>query len=80
MPTVYLIRSKTDPTRRYIGITADLSARLRKHNSGRTNHTAKYRPWELVTAIWFAEGSRARAFERYLKSGSGNAFAIKRLW
>ncbi len=80
MLTVYLIRSAPHPERRYVGITSDLEARLRKHNAGGAKHTAKYRPWELVTATWFANDSRARAFERYLKSGSGIAFANKRLW
>jgi len=37
--------------------------------------TAKHRPWELVVAVEFANEDRALAFERYLKSGSGRAFA-----
>jgi hypothetical protein len=31
--------------------------------------------WELVVFLTFADGNRAREFERYLKSGSGRAFS-----
>jgi len=33
-----------------------------------------------VTYLAFSEKSKALAFEQYLKSGSGHAFANKRLW
>jgi len=33
------------------------------------------RPWQLVAAIEFANEQSALAFEKYLKSGSGRAFA-----
>jgi predicted GIY-YIG superfamily endonuclease len=42
-------------------------------------HTAKYAPWEIKTYIGFDDDERAIAFERYLKSASGRAFAKKRL-
>jgi putative endonuclease len=47
---------------------------------GQSKHTAKYKPWKLVTYCAFKNESRAAAFEKYLKSGSGRAFANKRLW
>jgi len=37
--------------------------------------TADGRPWEIAVLIKFADEPRALAFERYLKSGSGFAFA-----
>jgi len=77
---VYLIESVGDPTKRYIGVTANLKARLDEHNGGKSMHTSKYRPWRLVTYIAFSDRAQAEAFERYLKSGSGHAFARKRLW
>jgi len=40
----------------------------------------KYKPWELVGYHAFADERRAREFEHYLKSGSGKAFANRRLW
>jgi len=45
------------------------------HKSGGSLHTAELRPWELVAAIEFTKESSAVAFEKYLKSGSGRAFA-----
>jgi hypothetical protein len=45
------------------------------HNSGGSIYTAAGRPWELVTSIEVSNHASARAFEKYLKSGSGRAFA-----
>jgi predicted GIY-YIG superfamily endonuclease len=80
MHYVYLIKSVSQPNQRYIGITSDLKSRLKAHNEGRSPHTSKYRPWSLVTYLAFSEESKAVEFEIYLKSGSGHAFANKRLW
>jgi predicted GIY-YIG superfamily endonuclease len=77
---VYLIRSSSVPTERYVGVTSNLPARLRAHNAGLSKHTSKFRPWTLVTYLAFSDKGQAIDFERYLKSGSGNAFANKRLW
>ena len=73
--SVYILRSVSDPSRPYVGLTSNVAARLADHNAGRCHHTAKHRPWELVVAVEFANEGRALAFERYLKSGSGRAFA-----
>ena len=80
MYCVYLIESELDGTRRYIGLTSDLRRRLQDHNEGKALHAAKYKPWHLVTYLAFSDQSKAETFERYLKSGSGHAFARKRLW
>ena len=77
---VYLLESVSAPGQRYIGLTSDLRMRLAAHNAGRSSHTSKYRPWRLVTYIAFDTRPRAAAFEKYLKSGSGQAFALKRFW
>lgn len=80
MHYVYLLESMAESGRRYIGLTGDLRTRLRKHNSGQSAHTSKYAPWRLVTYLAFDDRAKAKAFETYLKSGSGHAFARKRLW
>ena len=80
MHYTYLIKSTSHPSQRYIGITSDLKNRLKAHNEGRSPHTSKYKPWVLITYLAFSEESKAVEFERYLKSGSGHAFANKRLW
>ena len=79
MKYVYILQSVAEPTRFYTGITDDLKARLSVHNTGAVTHTAKHRPWKLKTFVAFSEEDRATAFERYLKSGSGRAFAKSRL-
>jgi hypothetical protein len=50
-----------------------------EHNAGRCTHTAKYCPWTIDIIIEFPDERRAVAFERYLKSGSGVAFAQRHL-
>ena len=77
---VYLLRSLSHPTQRYVGFSTDLKRRVARHNSGASIHTAKYRPWNLVAYFAFKDEQKARAFEFYLKSGSGKAFANKRFW
>jgi predicted GIY-YIG superfamily endonuclease len=80
MHYVYLLQSASAADQRYIGVTSDLRQRLVEHNAGRSAHTSKFVPWTLVTYIAFSDERKATAFERYLKSGSGHAFARKRLW
>ena len=80
MRYVYLLQSETYEGQRYVGVTSDLKQRIADHNAGKSPHTSKYAPWALVTYIAFSDGQRAETFERYLKSGSGHAFARKRLW
>ena len=77
---VYLLVSLANPVQRYVGVTSDLRTRMLAHNSGKSPHTAKYRPWRLVTYLAFADRRQAESFELYLKSGSGHAFARRRLW
>lgn len=79
MKYVYILQSETDAERHYTGITDDLTQRLEKHNAGRVRHSSKYRPWKLQTYIAFSDNTRAQEFEKYLKSGSGRAFAKKHL-
>jgi predicted GIY-YIG superfamily endonuclease len=79
MKYVYLLQSIDFPERTYVGLTDDLRGRLAAHNAGQSPHTSKFKPWHLVTYIAFSDEAKAVAFERYLKSGSGQAFANKRL-
>ena len=78
MTYVYLLVSASFPDQRYVGLTENLKTRLAQHNAGQSRHTSKYRPWTLKTYVAFSDRAKAEAFERYLKSGSGHAFAAKR--
>jgi putative endonuclease len=78
MKYVYILESEVGE-HFYVGITNDLRERIKMHNSGHVTHTSKYKPWKLKTYIAFSDEKAASAFEKYLKSGSGRAFAKKRL-
>ena len=79
MTYVYILQSQQHPERYYVGISQDLRVRLRKHNAGEVSHTSKYTPWAIKTYLAFSDEKQAFAFEKYLKSPSGRAFAKKRL-
>ncbi len=79
MTYVYILRSLEHPDRHYVGLTADLRSRLKKHNASEVSHTSKYAPWTVKTYVAFSDDAQAFAFEKYLKSASGRAFAKKRL-
>jgi predicted GIY-YIG superfamily endonuclease len=80
MKCVYLLQSVNHPRQRYIGLTSDVDARFAAHNAGQSAHTAKYRPWRLRATIAFDDDGKAAAFEAYLKTGSGWAFAKRHFW
>ena len=79
MKYVYILKSCVDKDHYYTGITENIDMRIAKHNAGDVPHTSKYRPWELKTFVAFSSESQAVAFEQYLKTASGRAFAKKRL-
>lgn len=77
---VYLLRSEAVPAKTYVGMTDDIEARLKKHNSGGSDYTSRFKPWELITYIAVRAKDSAAELEKYLKVGSGHAFAKKHLW
>lgn len=76
---MYILESESSVGRYYVGVTDDLLSRLRMHNRGDVTHTSKFTPWRIKSTIAFRDRGRANAFERYLKSPAGRAFAKKRL-
>lgn len=74
---VHIIRSVSDPGRRYVGLTSNLAARLDAHNAGQNRSTARWRPWAVEVCVEFKTEALAVRFERYLKSGAGHAFASR---
>ncbi len=77
MRYIYIIHSLSTPGRFYPGITRDFHRRLNEHNEGKSTYTSKYLPWEPVVTVRFQNDKAAYQFEKYLKSGSGRAFAKK---
>ena len=60
---VYIIKSVINEQQVYIGHTSNLANRLTYHNVGKSIHTAKYMPWELVLYIAFTTEKKAISFE-----------------
>lgn len=79
MKYVYILRSVSGNNQRYIGITSNLRKRLDYHNQGRCVHSSKFMPWKIETYLAFSDEKKAEAFEKYLKTGAGWAFSLKRL-
>jgi len=79
MHYVYLLRSTAHPKQTYVGSTGDLRRRLAEHNAGKSIHTNKFKPWGLTAYIALPEIHLAEELEKYLKSGSGRAFASRHL-
>lgn len=75
---VYILTSLSIPNRHYTGLTDNLANRLTAHNASTVPSTAPARPWQIETSIAFRSRQKAAAFEKYLKSHSGRAFAAKR--
>ena len=74
---VYLLRCDDETI--YTGCTGNLEARMERHKKGQVSYTSCRLPFVLITYISFNDKYKAYEFEKYLKSGSGKAFANKRL-
>lgn len=74
---VYVLRGGGPGDHYYVGITSDPERRLEWHNHGSCGHTVAHRPWSFVVVMEFTTEQQAIHFERYLKSGSGRAFAAR---
>jgi predicted GIY-YIG superfamily endonuclease len=75
---VYILQSLKDKSY-YTGLTTDVDTRLKQHNNGSVEYTSTKRPFELIWYCCFENKMKALQFEKYLKSGSGFAFARRRL-
>ena len=74
---VYLLKLSNEKI--YTGSTDDLEARLSRHKSGKVLATRDLRPVKLIWYCAFPTRPQARQFEKYLKTGSGQAFRNKHL-
>ena len=65
----------------YVGFTTkEPRIRAEEHNQGLTKTTKSNIPWRIETIVSFHDKERAKAFEKYLKAGSGYAFAKRHFW
>lgn len=78
--TICLHPEKREPSdRHYVDRTSDVDNRLAWHITGPSGYTRNHRPWPVIVPLEFPIESHAAGFERYLKSGSGRAFARRHL-
>ena len=71
MKHVYILSSINRPEQLYVGTTSDLQVRLAAHNRGRSPHTSKFRPWELVYQEEYQDSKEALRREKQIKRWSG---------
>ncbi len=62
----------------YVGSTPDLKHRFKSHQLGKVLSTKGYLPVKLKSYVAVETEKGARELERYFKSGSGKAIALKR--
>lgn len=77
IPKCYKFLKCADNTS-YTGCTSDLDDRMKRHSKGENTYTKVRLPVILVYYSAFQDKYKAYEFEKYLKSGSGKAFAKKR--
>ncbi len=64
----------------YVGSTNDLKRHVASHNAGDVISTNPNRPAKFLSYLAVQSEQQAGALEKYFKTGSGKAFANKRLW
>jgi len=75
---VYILQSQKDKSF-YTGVTQNLEQRIKEHNWHLAKYSKSKAPFERVWYCCFGDKKKALDFEKYLKQGSGFAFARKRL-
>jgi predicted GIY-YIG superfamily endonuclease len=63
---VYILRSQSDGSRHYVGITSNVDERLEWHNTGLSGQTVWHRPWSVIVSLEFPTEQAALRFERPL--------------
>ncbi|MBL8591307.1 MAG: GIY-YIG nuclease family protein [Devosia sp.] len=74
---VYFLRLRNGDI--YVGSTNDLKRRFASHQAGQVASTRAHIPSVLKSYVAVETEEHARELERYFKSGSGKAIALKRL-
>jgi len=67
---VYILQSKLNNSF-YIGFTSNLKKRFKDHNSGKSQYTAKVKPFDLIFYEAYISEQDAKRREIYLKSTKG---------
>jgi len=78
MHYIYILQSQKDNSY-YTGYTDELKKRLKQHNQHDSKYSSSKAPYIIVWYCAFTNKKKALDFEKYLKQGSGFAFARKHL-
>lgn len=70
---VYILQSQKD-FGFYTGLTENISRRLREHNSGQVKATKARAPFMVTYTEMFETRQKARAREKFFKTGAGREF------
>ena len=62
----------------YVGFSGDLKQRIKAHNDAKVPATASFLPARLKSYVAVETKEKAMALEKYFKTGSGKAVALKR--
>lgn len=62
----------------YVGFSGNLKQRVKAHNEGKVPATASFLPAKLKSYVAVETKEKAIALEKYFKTGSGKAVALKR--
>ena len=62
----------------YVGFSSNLKQRFQAHNDGKVPVTASFLPARLKSYVAVETKEKAMALEKYFKTGSGKAVALKR--
>lgn len=62
----------------YVGFSSNLKQRIKAHNDAKVSATAGFLPATLKSYVAVETKEKAIALEKYFKTGSGKAVALKR--
>jgi putative endonuclease len=73
---VYALRNSIN-NEIYVGISQNISKRLKEHNTGKNRYTKAFMPWQVFYTEPHQDYASARTREKYFKHTSGKKYLRK---
>jgi len=67
---IYILKSEING-KYYIGSTNNIEDRIKRHNTGQSKYTSKYKPWKLIYSETYQNRSEACKRELEIKKYKG---------